>query len=112
VKKDLQQALKWYRLAAQKDEAMAQANLGLMYQDGAGVPPDMIQAYKWFSLSAEQGNVVGKHSFDDYNEHHRLTTNQLAEAERMVAEFHAQTRTNQPASAPRYQPSAKQPVSE
>ncbi len=58
------------------------------------IPSDMVQAYKWFTLSAEQGNVTGRHSFDDYNEHHRLTPEQFAEARQMVAEFHAQTRMN------------------
>jgi hypothetical protein len=111
VKKDLPRALKWYRLAAQKGEAMAQANLGLMYQDGTGVDHDMVQAYKWFTLSAEQGNVVGRHSFDDYNAHHRLTPEQFAEAERMVAEFHAQTHTNPPGQVSHFQPPAIQPVS-
>ena len=47
---------------------MAQANLGLMYEDGdGGLPHDMVRAYKWFALSAEQGNASGRHSFDEYN---------------------------------------------
>ncbi len=99
VKKNWSQAFKWYRLAAEKGDAMAQANLGLMYQDGDGVAPDMVEAYKWFTLSAEQGNVVGKHYFDDYREHHRLTPEQFAQAERMVTHFHAKTRAKQPRQA-------------
>ena len=31
---------------------MAQYNLGLMYEDGQGVPQDNIQAYVWFNLAA------------------------------------------------------------
>ena len=73
---------------------MAQANLGLMYQDGAGVSSDMVEAYKWFTLSAEQGNPVGQHSFDEYNEKHLLSPQQFAQAKQMVAEFHTQTKTN------------------
>jgi hypothetical protein len=33
---------------------------------------------------------VGRHFFDDYNEHHRLIPAQLAEAKMMVDKFHAQ----------------------
>jgi TPR repeat protein len=87
VPKDYSEAVRWYRTAAEKGEAKAQANLGLMYQDGAGVPLDLVQAYKWFTLSADQGDVLGKHYFDDYNEHQRLTTKQLADAQQMVVEF-------------------------
>lgn len=98
VKKDLPQAFKWFNEAAQRGDAMAQANLGLMYEDGSVGPSDLVQAYKWFTLSAEQGNVVGMHSFDDYNEHHRLTSEQLVKARQMVAEFHTQALRNRSAA--------------
>ena len=68
-----------------------------MYQDGAGVPHDFVQAYKWFKLSAEQGDAVGKHFFQDYNLYHRLTPAQLAEAERLAAEFRGQMQISHPA---------------
>lgn len=42
--------------AAEKGNADAQFNLGLMYLKGQGVPLDNAQALKWFRLSAEQGN--------------------------------------------------------
>ena len=90
VRLDLAEARKWYGVAAHEGDAMAQANLGLMYEEGAGIPSDLVEAYKWFVLSAEQGNAVGLRSRFDYDENHRLTPEQLARAQRMVAEFHAQ----------------------
>lgn len=96
VNKNLPRAVKWYRQAALKGDAMAQANLGLMYQDGdGGLPHDKVQAYKWFMLSAEQGNIVGRHSFDEYNEKHLLTPEQFTEARRMAAKFHGLTNQNE-----------------
>ena len=40
VTQDFQEALKWYRLAAEQGYAVAQANLGLMYMEGTGALQD------------------------------------------------------------------------
>lgn len=45
------------RLAAQKGDAGAQYNLGLMYEQGYGVIPDMREAAAWFEKSAENGEA-------------------------------------------------------
>jgi TPR repeat protein len=50
-----------FELASQ-GEAYAQYNLGLMYDNGQGVPQDYKAAVKWYSLAAEQG-----HAFAQYN---------------------------------------------
>jgi hypothetical protein len=99
VDKNLEEAVRWYRTAAEKGEPKAQANLGLMYQDGSGVGADLVQAYKWFLLSAEQHDVVGKHYFEDYNLHHRVTAEQMAQAQKMAAEFRARLVKNKFARA-------------
>jgi len=49
--------MKWYRLAAEQGNAIAQANLGVMYEDGEGVPQDYKEAAKWYRLAAEQGEA-------------------------------------------------------
>ena len=49
--------MKWYRLAAEQGNASAQYNLGVMYQNGQGVPQDYKTAVKWYRLAAEQGNA-------------------------------------------------------
>jgi TPR repeat protein len=43
------------RAAAEKGEAKAQFNLGLMYDNGQGVPQDYNEAAKWYTKAAEQG---------------------------------------------------------
>jgi S1-C subfamily serine protease len=50
------EAVKWYRKAAEQDDANAQLNLGCCYADGRGISKDKVEAYKWFSLSVVLGN--------------------------------------------------------
>ena len=41
--------------AAEKGDARAQFNLGIMYYLGQGVPQDYAAAVKWYRLAADQG---------------------------------------------------------
>jgi TPR repeat protein len=54
---DYAEALHRNRIAADQGNAIAQANLGRMYQSGEGVPLDLAEALRWFRLSAAQGNA-------------------------------------------------------
>jgi len=56
VKQDHAQAVAWYRKAAEQGEAMAQNNLGVMYENGQGVKKDRAQALGWYRKAAAQGN--------------------------------------------------------
>ena len=51
--------MKWYSLAADQGNSIAQNNLGAMYFAGEGVEEDKIEAYKWFFISGELGNDDG-----------------------------------------------------
>ena len=55
VPKDMTEAVKWYRKAAEQGLAEAQFNLGVLYGDGEGVPKNDAEAVKWFRKAAEQG---------------------------------------------------------
>ncbi len=46
-------AFKWARKAAEKKNAMAQFDLGGMYQFGAGVTKDEAESLKWYHKAAE-----------------------------------------------------------
>ncbi len=54
---DYATALRLWRPLAERGDAEAQHNLGLMYAKGEGVPRDDSEAVKWFRLAAEQGNA-------------------------------------------------------
>jgi TPR repeat protein len=45
------------RKAAEQGGAEAQIMLGVMYEQGGGVPKDMTEAVKWFRKAAEQGDA-------------------------------------------------------
>jgi len=60
--KDLTEAVKWYRKAAEQGYAPAQVNLGRMYEYGWGIAQDHVEAMKWFRKAAEQGNKEGRGS--------------------------------------------------
>ena len=55
VSQDYQEALKWFRLAANQGYAGAQSSIGVMYAKGEGVSQNYEEALKWFRLAAEQG---------------------------------------------------------
>ncbi len=47
-------ALREYRKAAEQGHALAQNNLGLMYDMGQGVEQDYKEAFRWYSMAAKQ----------------------------------------------------------
>lgn len=56
-KGDFATALREWRPLAQQGNARAQYNLGVMYDNGKGVPQDYKETVKWFRLAADQGNA-------------------------------------------------------
>jgi hypothetical protein len=62
VKKDEAEAARLYRLAADKGDAAAQINLGVMYVEGEGVAKDLAQAARLVRLAADQGNALGQYN--------------------------------------------------
>ncbi len=61
VPKDLNEAARWYRMGAEKNEAASEAALGLFYEEGwGGLPDDWLEAAKWYAKSAQQDNELGQ----------------------------------------------------
>ncbi len=54
---DYATALREWRPLAEQGNANAQFNLGLMYDNGQGVPQDYAKALQWWRKAAEQGNA-------------------------------------------------------
>ena len=82
---DYATALKELRPLAAQGNAAAQALLGMMYEEGQGVPQDDVQAYVWLSLAAAQGNERAGKFRDLLDE--MLTPAQLADAQRLAREW-------------------------
>ncbi len=56
-KKDYSSAMVWFRKAAAQGNAVAQNNVGWLYESGFGVSRDYAEALNWFSKAATQGNA-------------------------------------------------------
>src|SRR5215475_11819296 len=52
---DFEEALKQWQPLAEQGVARAQNNLGVLYENGKGVPADINQAMKWYRAAAGQG---------------------------------------------------------
>ena len=59
-KRDYATALREWRPLAEQGSALAQFNLGFMYDQGEGIPKDDKEAVKWYRLAAEQGNAAAQ----------------------------------------------------
>jgi hypothetical protein len=89
VPQDYAEAVRWYRKAADQGLVFAQLNLGVMYQDGRGVPQDYAEAYVWFNLAASRasGDVQKKSADARESVAGKMTTEQVAEAQRRAREW-------------------------
>jgi hypothetical protein len=54
--RDIDESLKWYRLAAEQGHIRAQKQLGFIYDNGLRVAENNEVAFKWYNLAAEQGD--------------------------------------------------------
>ena len=59
-REDYETAYKLFLPLAEQGDADAQFNLGLMYEEGLGVPQDYAEAVKWWRLSAEQDDAYAQ----------------------------------------------------
>jgi TPR repeat protein len=62
VTKDYEKALEWYRKAADQNEPLAQANLGVMYARGFGVTKDYEKALEWYRKAAAGGSAMAENN--------------------------------------------------
>ena len=59
-REDYETAYKLFLPLAEQGDADAQFNLGVMYDEGEGVPQDYKEAFKWYRLAAEQGDAFAQ----------------------------------------------------
>ena len=78
VAQNYEEATRWYSMAAEQGDALAQNNLGWNYSVGQGVPQNYSEAYFWLLLAAEQGYA----EVPDSVASHLTPTQQLEEQRR------------------------------
>jgi len=59
---DYATAFKEWRPLAEQGHADAQSNLGVMYDQGLGVPQNCTEAVKWCHKAAEQGDAAAQYN--------------------------------------------------
>lgn len=85
VQRDLAEAARLFSRAAEQGNGPAQSMLGHIYQNGRGVPQNLVRAYMWFSLSAAGGT---RSAADNREKVAKLMTPaQIAEAEKLAREW-------------------------
>ncbi len=89
VPKNEAQAAEWYRRAAEQGDSGAQTMLGFIYSQGGGVSKNLVQAYLWFNLAAASGVEEAAKQRDIVER--EMTSDQIAEAQRLSAAFVAKT---------------------
>ena len=82
---DFATALQEWRPLAEQGDALAQANLGRMYQNGYGVPENDVEALKWYSLAKAQGNKRAAGLLNMVK--NKMTPAQIAKAQALAAEW-------------------------
>ncbi|WP_130471769.1 tetratricopeptide repeat protein [Candidatus Magnetaquicoccus inordinatus] len=85
VLRDGNEAVKWYRLAAEQGDDHAQRALGFIYANGRGVPIDYFQAYIWYDIVASKGDEYAIKFRDDAAG--RMTHTQLTQAQEMARKW-------------------------
>jgi len=63
IPRSYEDAVLWYRRAAEQNDPLAQLALGRLYARGLGVPRDLAQSATWYRRAAEQGNPVAQFAF-------------------------------------------------
>ena len=90
VKQNDEEALKWFRKAADQGFAPAQDSLGFIYANGNGVPQDYVNAHMWWNLAAAHLNSKGERYLAAYNRDFvsaKMTPDQVAEAQKLAREW-------------------------
>jgi TPR repeat protein len=100
--KDLAQAQRWYRAAADQGDPFAEASLAILYNFGKGVPKDPIQAYMWYEIALAHSKTEDRDSIQELRDDlaKDMTRAQIAEAEKRAREWRPQPRLESP-STPR-----------
>ena len=85
------EAVAWYRRAAEQGHALAQSNLGAMYDQGRGVPQDDVEAHMWLTIAASRSTGAERELIVTARDAVavRMTPTDLREAERRAQAWHA-----------------------
>jgi TPR repeat protein len=79
------EAMPWFRKAANQGNAKAQLYLGVMYAASQGVPQNFVLAHMWSSLARAKGNRQALKTLSLLAKY--MTPPQIAEAQKLAREW-------------------------
>ena len=82
---DYTEAVKWYSLAADQGDVMAQSNLGHLHIERQSGNQDFIQAHKWFNIAGANEDGEGHKNREAVEK--LMTPDQITEAQRLAREW-------------------------
>jgi hypothetical protein len=92
--KDMVQAERWYRQAADGGDAFAAASLGILFNFGKGVKRDYVQAYMWYEVAISHLTGGDKDSVLELRDSlaKNLSHDQISEGEGLARKWNAAAR--------------------
>ena len=80
-----------WRLEADQGYAVAQYNLGVMYDNGGGIPQDNMEAHKWYDLAASRATGDRQKEYAEARDAlaQQMASAQIAEAQQRAANWQA-----------------------
>jgi TPR repeat protein len=89
-KGNLQEALVWYRRAAEQGDVDSEVALGVAYEGGIGVPQNYVEAHKWYNLAGATTTLASLRA--DIGKRRdalarKMTSSQIDEAQRLAREW-------------------------
>ncbi|WP_372613111.1 peptidoglycan-binding protein [Halomonas sp.] len=93
-----QEAMQEFRELARAGDTDAQYMLGRMHEAGNGTPQDFVEAHKWYNLAASRGHRHASDARDAVAD--RMTTQQIAEAQRTAQGWQPSESASQDAPTP------------
>lgn len=84
---NFEEAAKWWRRAAEQDEARAQFELARLYVDGKGVPQNFVHAHMWSNLAARSERFAESGAELRRSLEVKMTRAEITEAQKLAAEW-------------------------
>ena len=87
--KDLTQAQRWYRAAAEQGDPYAEASLAILYNFGKGVPKDSVAAYMWYEIALAHSKSQDRASIQELRDDlaKDMTKPEIAEAQKRAQQW-------------------------
>jgi hypothetical protein len=86
------EAVKWFKKAAEQGYAPAQFELGIRYEYGEGVLQDFVLAHMWYNISASKGYSKARSALSELTE--KMTPESIGKAQDMARNWKPTTCIN------------------